>query len=466
MRLQAQDFLSGDVLSDPGNPVVRSVNMLHKHLKPIYFALKNNQNRIPVEPETKHLINELKTANLGYLTDASQQLMIRDVVVNTIKVFEQQGFNQIGSAQVAGYLQQLEDAIADYFDLKLGPANTINDIDLAWIAIVDANGYLTSALKEVFNDYAQHVFRDLGRFNSLKIKIRKIERAIREAEKLESVISRLTLDQVAELSRGDRELYELLRDSLFVVVGECMAALSQAGHALRAAMGRWRLDMERGIKCNELVDDMAAYFVNGGVLEVYIDQAMLPDVCRAVDVGKYTEGDKIVDKGSVIFYADFTELEDSSVLLAMAREIEPRLKENEKVRESREQEQQAKMEAPLRDGSGFIDDEEHLFMEALDFLFESFKYTPEQNQLSAVESYLILEPGVGVDYWLSQILTSIKARLEKYNNFLKAGNHSAAEELEYLCDLVIEYQEDIDPVYDGNALVHDLIIKRKRSVAA
>lgn len=454
MRMHPRDFLENDVLSEPGNPIVRSVNMLHKHLKPIVFAIKNNEKKIPVGPEVKGMINELKSANLGYLVDGSRNLVIRPEIIKVLRTFEQPGSSQADSVEIQRKWKELEDAIDDYFEFRMAPGSSDSDRQGLKDAIEELTGDLSSLLQDTFTDYANRVFRELGRFNNLKIKIKKVGRAIEEAERLERVISKITLDQINELARGDLEIRDLLRNNLNKVAGECLEEFSNAGHGLREMMDRWRFDLTEGYKRNELLDRFSAYFLSGGGLSIHVESTILPNECRAVQGVKQR------------LYVDFVDMEEDSALQSYVRRFISDLHGNPQLDEMREQEQKALMDTPLTDGEGFIEDQNPAFMSALEMLFDAFRDNPALQQLSAVDSYLKLESGVKVDYWLSQISSYLNSRLGRYTMLLEVGNREGASTLAHYKELQLVYEEEIDPVFNGNALVHDIIIQRKQKVSA
>lgn len=423
--------------------------MLHRHLKTIVFAIKENRSQIPNDPELRAVINDLKSANLGYLIDGSKSFLIREVVVTTIRVFENQGGNRVGASQVAGLLDNLEEYISDYFELKLAAKTSASDIDLSWAAIVDVVKELSGILLGVFSDYARHIFKDLNRFNSYKIKIKKVERAIKEAGKLENIVSTLTIERITELSRGERELYELLRTDLYSTVGACLDSFTYSCHELRHAMGRWQIELERGIKRNELVDDLGAYFTNGGSLDVLIDKSLLPVVCT-----------KPFPK-RIKAYADFSVMDSSPYLSRFAQQILPALVENQSLKQQREQHNRKLMEEEVVGGEGELAEIELPYIKALSFMFMTFAHASDLKVLSAVEAHRILKPEVDLGYWLSQIGPYWSSNQSHYANYSKAGNLTAAQHFAHFDSLRLVYVEHQDVMFNGNLLVQDVLIKRK-----
>lgn len=448
MRLQSKDFLSPNILNDAGNPIVRSVNMLHKHLKSIVYAVKENNRLIPSDPDTRVLINELKSANIGYLVDGSQNLLIREVVVSMLGVFENQSVNRVGSGRVAELIQNLEDSISDYFEVKQSPRVSVSDLDLSWMVVVDSVSILAHILHEVFSDYARHVFKDLNRFNSFKIKINKIERAIKEAGRLENIVSALTLDRLVELSRGDRELYELLSRDLYNTIGSCLDSFAHSGHEMRKAMGRWKIERERGVRRNELCDDFTAYFANGGTLDVFIDRSILPKSLSKTPVGE------------VKAYADFNALQDSPVLIRYVQNHLSDIAENDAVKKERARENSERVKLDVVEGEGEVQVAELPYFKALFYLFQTFAQMPELNELSAVKAHAMLDTEVGVEFWLTEVVVYYTSGRGQYMSNNDAGNFSVAQKYAHFKGLRLEYVEKQDPLFDGNMKVHDVLIKR------
>lgn len=444
-----KDYLQPDLGLGVNHPVYKSVKALHDCLPSIWFAIKKSQNLIPVASETSKITKRLKEANLGVVVENGTQLRLRNNVTELLHNFENRNINFMS----VGYLQEswasIDDSVQDYFDAvnrKLKDADLLlNDIERK------VQGF-ASSLRDLVENYADYIHRDLQQFTDLQLKVNRVSKAIKQAEKLTVMFQSLTKDRLRELAGENYELITIFEREISSVLKVCLEKQVSSMAQLVEAMVKWEKELKERQKRGNLVNDLFMYMRAGNLLEVnHIDLFNCPDVFFAghsaskVKVGGYVSLRTLLDS------APDSSFEQSIRNVATQRKPSESISKQVQVRARAPQEVVADTGVVVvklgRSSVGF------------GHCLDALRANKNIRSLSALEAYKVLglhleqDGGKAVDpsYWLEHVVLSFDVLKEKKDTRIK--------------NIGIEVIEEKDVLYNGNAVIKDVVLFSKERVA-
>ena len=232
----------------------------------------------------------------------------------------------------------------------------------------------------------------------------------------------LSTNTMLELGASDKDLESLVVNKLIPVFIICSKEVKYSASKLNKQLFDWKQELSSQKKSN-MVDAFHRFLKGKSTLNLEFDEATASEVFYHVPCSE------------LISYADLDADEEQEMLRELGSKVFA--KREKRIEQNKNQENLP----DVREGSEVVEQPLTALEIATSNFFDALLVDGgKHQQLSGVETYELLMPGCDIDFWLIALTSHYRNRFKDKLN--------------------MEFVETIDPIFDGNSCVSDVIISR------
>ncbi|ENV05476.1 hypothetical protein F967_02229 [Acinetobacter sp. CIP 102637] len=404
-------------MSDQNHPALVPCRLLTNNIDLIGHAIKHQHGIIDCTYDIENKIESLAKAGLGYRD--LDGFIIQSNVLRFVSHFDRRGRIKNSPGQIASLIIRIEECAHSYAFSK---QRNYEDAKYDQGELIDALLELSNVLVEDYIHFSSQVHEKLLIISDLEVRIRANEKAIQDLKPLSDIMIQLSPDKLAQLGVGDKEIERLITKRLTPIVFKCHKELINAGHVLNEYLLRWKKDLEIQ-KRNSMIDAVHSFLASKQLSSI-LDQSTAPSPFFRVYKPQFTA------------YADLGLYRAQETLELIARKAS---ENREKITKEAEKEI---VEVEIQIDAEVLVEPSALEV-ASNHFFEALMHPQGPVELTAVQCYQDLKPEVEINSWILHLVSSYRDNYEYYAGVLD-----------------MHFIENIIPNYNGNRLVHDVVIKR------
>lgn len=316
-------------------------------------------------------------------------------------------------------LDEIKQSTTDLVQAKI---DTPESVDIFKLEIIDLIISLSNAIQESSYNFAVLAMRDLTLFNNLKLRIKRITRHIGVVNELLAVHGVLSHSEMIKLAVGDKDLEQTMRSYLMPIFRQSKVDLIDSLGKLEKQLFEWKQE-EFYQRQNNMIDAWLKFCQQSPSIDADVDVRDLPDSFYRVD------SQTMSSRADLSNLTD-TLIEISSVIINKAEVEQQDIQhKSEEILDKvvTQQEKLISVETPLE--------------VALNNFFQALMIEGSEYQvLDALSTFEVLSPGCELDYWANSLVSCCRN--------------------DYSMTLNINFIEEIDPIFNGNSIVTNVIISR------
>ncbi len=406
-------------MSELEYPAAKAAKALNNYIENIGNAIVFNNAIVPVTDDNEYLIKVLNKAELGYFNTEKNGFNLYNHVISFVTYYEKKRRVTDSSKQIHKLISDIRANISEFETTKL---KSVEDAEIYKDEISEGIVELANTIFESCYDFSTQALQDLALFNNLEVRIQRIEKTIRILSSLTEVMGALSTNAMLELGASDKDLESLVVTKLIPVFMICSQEVKYSASKLNKQLFDWKQELSSQKKSN-MVDAFHRFLKGKSALNLEFDEAMAAEVFYRVPCSE------------LISYADLDAEEEQETLRELGSKALSK-------REKRIDQQKERANLPaVKEGNAVVEQSLTALEIATSHFFEALVVAGgKHQQLSGVETYALLMPGCDIDFWLITLTSHYRNR---FKNQLK-----------------MEFVESIDPIFDGNSCVSDVIISR------
>lgn len=405
------------------HPAAKACSTLATHIEVIGAAISNNHGAIEFSPEHETMIKRLNKAGLGYIETDTEAYILHSTVVRFVSHFEKKGRIKNSSDDIHGCINQIESCTETY---QFARQRSLPEARHYLSQLSELVVELSSLLHENCLYFSSIVADHLAVISDLELKIHVTEQALKQHGKLRETLTILSADWLDQVMCLGKELERLVKRRLQPVVNTCNRELLNTAHQIKeqiTALKKEQLIQHRNI----LIDSVHRYLYENQI-DMQLEAGITPDVFNRVtaipllgygNVNQYSQLDILGELGAK---AAENRHAKSNIKLAEAQTTINQTNEVEIVEQS-----------PLQT--------------ALEYFFEAALQSDAGTEWRGVDCFEKLHPKVELEFWLMSLVS--------YHHVnQKTHEHK----------ITMRMEETQTPYFDGNFLVHDVVVTKSRRI--
>ncbi|MBP6437138.1 MULTISPECIES: hypothetical protein [Acinetobacter] len=406
-------------MSELEYPAAKAAKALNNYIEHIGNAIVFNNAIVPVTDDNEYLIKVLNKAELGYFNTEKNGFNLYNHVISFVTYYEKKRRVTDSSKQIHKLISDIRANISEFETTKL---KSVEDAEIYKDEISEGIVELANTIFESCYDFSTQALQDLALFNNLEVRIQRIEKTIRILSSLTEVMGALSTNAMLELGASDKDLESLVVNKLIPVFIICSKEVKYSASKLNKQLFDWKQELSSQKKSN-MVDAFHRFLKGKSTLNLEFDEATASEVFYHVPCSE------------LISYADLDADEEQEMLRELGSKVFA--KREKRIEQNKNQENLP----DVREGSEVVEQPLTALEIATSNFFDALLVDGgKHQQLSGVETYELLMPGCDIDFWLIALTSHYRNRFKDKLN--------------------MEFVETIDPIFDGNSCVSDVIISR------
>lgn len=401
------------------HPAARACRTLNNHVALIGNAIVYNNALIQVTEKNEKVIASLYKDELGNYDQEERGFNISKHVIDFVSFYEKKNRRITdNSQQILSMVVIIRDTIADFESAKI---KNSEDAILLKEEIADRIVNLANEIFASCFNFSSIALEYVSMFHNKDMLISRLEKSLVILNALTQTLKILDFNTLNELGASDIDLEKIVSQKLTPVVKVCNYDLKNSALKLHTKLNECRQDKLMQKRSN-IVDALYRMFQSKQELNTQIDHSTAPDVFYRVE------------KTELVARANLSDMKEEVVLSELSNKVASKADKPVEKKEA--------VDLPdVTDGVEVVVAEPTKLEIALDNFFDALTRNESKHpQLSAVQTYAVLDPGCDIDYWLVSVTNY-------YRNQFKEELH-------------IEFAEEQDPIFTGNSQVTDVIISR------
>ncbi|MEB3754868.1 hypothetical protein [Acinetobacter sp. MD2(2019)] len=405
------------------HPAAKACSTLATHIEVIGTAINNNHGAIEFSPEHESIIKRLNKAGLGYIETDTEAYILHSTVVRFVSHFEKKGRIRNSSDDIHACINQIESCVETY---QFARQKSLPEARHYLIQISELVVELASLLHENCLYFSSMVAEHLSVISDLQLKIHVTEQALKEHRHLRNKVSVLTPDWQDQLMSLSKELERLVKRRLQPVVNACNRELLQTAHQIKEQITA--LKKEQQIQQRNTLIDSVHRYLSDNKIGIQLEVAIAPDIF------KHVATIPLIGYGNVNQYSQ----------LDILGELGAKAAEN---RHSKSTIQLADVEKTIDQTDDIEIVDQSPLQAALEYFFEAALQSDAGVEWRGIDCFEKLQPEVELEFWLMSLV----------------GYHHVNQKT-HEQKITLHMEEIQLPYFDGNFLVHDVIVTKSREI--
>ncbi|MFD1243824.1 hypothetical protein [Paralysiella testudinis] len=409
-------------MSQHKHPASAAARTLARYMDDILTAIQRNNGLIENTAANQTLIQALNQHALGYPAAELDGLILHSTVVRFVRHYESRFRFHQSSGNIALILDNIKEKAELY---RFSCSRSSVDSLVFERELCDEISLLAEALLNICHHFSAQVYEEMATIADLEIRIRFNENQLAELQKLNDILGGLNNDKINELGSQDPDLEQLLRRILKPALDKCRRETIDAAHRLNAELLRWKKDLHSQ-QTNRLLENLLRHYQH--------HPHYRPDsnILQTAPEFFYTAQDHFSA------YADLSDPDGHEIYADLAEKAaEKRLKATEPAPN------QTVTEPVTIQAFDTVIETSSALIERIQWFFEALQQTNDSTSLSGIETYKQLQPPIDADTWLLMLTTHYRSHKDSFYPALTLHFHS-----------------ETMPNYNGNRIVHDIVIER------
>ena len=405
-------------MTDEINYAEKPARVLLNHIHQISEAVFFHNSGFIIDEYNKPMLDALNNAELGYYNTENNSFQLHNIIINFVSFYKKRKI--INNAKMINQiLDEIKQSTADLVQAKI---DSPESVDILKEEIIELIISLSNAIYESSYNFAILAMRDLTLFNNLKLRIKRITRHIGVVNELLAVHGVLSHSEMIKLAVGDKDLEQTMRSYLMPFFRQSKVDLIDSLGKLEKQLFEWKQE-EFYQRQNNMIDAWLKFFQQNPSIDADIDVQDLPDCFYRVS------------RQNLSSRADLSNLTDALIEISTVV-----MKKAETDRQEAHKKVEEVLEKVVTQKDVLVSIETPLEI-ALNYFFEALTLDKDGYQeLDALSTFELLSPGCELDYWANSLVSCCRN--------------------DYSETLDIKFIEEIDPIFNGNSIVTNVIISR------
>ncbi|MDD0802192.1 MULTISPECIES: hypothetical protein [Acinetobacter] len=405
------------------HPAAKACSTLSTNIEVIGAAVSNNHGAIEFNPEHESTIKRLNKAGLGYIETDTEAYVLHSTVVRFVSHFEKKGRIKNSSDDIHGCINQIDSCTETY---QFARQRSLPEARYYLSQLSELVVELSSLLHENCLYFSSIVAEHLAVISDLELKIHVTEQALKQHGKLRETLIILNADWLDQVMCLSKELERLVKRRLQPVVNACNRELLNTAHQIKeqiTALKKEQLIQHR----NTLIDSVHRY-LSENQIDMQLEAGIAPNVFNQV------AAIPLLGYGNINQYSQ----------LDILGELGAKAAEN---RHAKSNIQLAEVETTINQTNDVEIVEQSPLQTALEYFFEAALQSDAGTEWSGVDCFEELHPQVELEFWLMSLVS--------YHHVnQKVHEHK----------ITMYMEETQAPCFDGNFLVHDVVVTKSRGI--
>ncbi|MCF9047271.1 hypothetical protein [Acinetobacter nectaris] len=405
-------------MSDPINYAEKPARVLLNYIDQISDAVFFNQSGFVIDAHNKFMLEALNHAELGYYNIENNSFQLHNIIINFVNFYKKRKVIN-NSKMINQILEEIKQSTSDFIQAKL---DTPESIDLLKQEIIDLIITLSNTIHESSYNFAILAMHDLTLFNNLKLRIKRITRHIGVVNELLAVHGILSHSEMIKLAVADIDLEQAIRLYLMPVFHQSKIDLIDSLRKLEQQLFEWKQE-EAYQRQNNMIDAWIKFCQQNATIHDDVDIHDIPDAFYRLPNRNLTNR------------ADISCLTETLVDINTAV-----MKKAQSETQILQKKSDIALEQVIIQNEVIIKEESRLEI-ALNHFFEALTAGKgHHSTLDALSTFTLLSPDCEMDYWANSLVMCCR------NDYAKK--------------LKITFIEEIDPIFNGNSRVINVVISR------
>lgn len=403
------------------HPAAEACKTLATHIDVIGAAISNNHGAIEFSPEHESMIKRLNKAGLGYIETDTEAYVLHSTVVRFVSHFEKKGRIRNSSDDIHGCINQIESCTETY---QFARQRSLPEAGHYLNQLSELVVELSSLLHENCLYFSSIVADHLAVISDLELKIHVTEQALKQHGELRETLTILDADWLDQVICLGKELERLVKRRLQPVVNACNRELLNTAHQIKEQITA--LKKEQLIQHRNILIDSVHRYLSENQVSMQLEAGIAPNVFNRV------AAIQLLGYGNVNQYSQLDILEELGVKAAENRQAKSKVR-------------LAEVEQTIDQTDDIEIVEQSPLQTALEYFFEAVLQSDAGMEWRGVDCFEKLHPQVELEFWLMSLVSYHHVNQKAYEH-----------------KVIMRMEEMQIPYFDGNFLVHDVVVTKSR----